>query len=639
MDVDNPDLPDNDLASHTDTPLADPHIPETAAASAFPRTNVENRTLPATSHGSSSERAGGPQEDNLTLQPYETPRDGNRGRGARGRGKQSGRRRRPSVNWRDTIFPDDSKTANFKKFFIVKARNTDNLSRIDVIRANKDIETRLGGKPAKITETRSGTLILEVRNEQQSRAAPLIVSLADIPVIVEEHARLNESKGTIWYANSFGYDDEQLLEELTQFGVKAVYRTKRKQNNVLLPSPIYILTFDACVLPEKVSIGWSQCSVRSYIPRPRRCFKCQAFGHGANTCRKEIAICFNCAEETHELPCNRPANCPNCEEAHPATYISCVAYKMEAEILATQVKERITYGEAKKQVRDRFVKPQTSFAVTAQRPRDVAPRSAPIRGTGNATTAGRIGNMASNRPTNQPLEIATQTEDSEIDAAAQISFPRPQRKQTSTITRQNSGCKRQPNATVIPIQSRKRPPSPTIETSTKKPALPALQREYPVRRPSVSDETRHATEEVHPPDQRSINPPQRGPQPSTSSTITGSTGKPEVPTRPANQRDSTRRPSLSDSKHPPTGEPRPTERRQQGGSNDASKREADLQQLLRDYPVPPNAPDIAPPPPLVQTRPWDQTERSHASNKPIAVIVSKQTDNSKPSNYHDKQWR
>ena len=480
----------------------------------------------------------------------------------------------------------------FKRFFIVKALNDGNLARIDVIKANREMEEQLGGKPTKITETRTGALILEVRNELQSRAAPTITSLAGINVAVTEHERLNESKGTIWYANHYNYDDEQLLEELKQFGVKSVYRTRKKQNNVLVPTPVYILTFDSCLLPERISIGWTQCSVRTYVPRPRRCFKCQGFGHGAGACRRETGRCVNCSGDVHELPCTRPPKCSNCNEPHPASSTNCSTYKMEEEILATQTRERITYGDARRQVRGRFVRPRTTYAEMARLPQDPAPQTARPSTLRNVATSRapirEIATQTDDRDKDTPLptseaavrdedtslpasETTVRDEDPPLPASETATDPASTKFHFKSLQAKPTSCKPNPNAVVVTVPQRKRAQpgspssgSPDKPTTFKKPSLPKTREEGPSRRHSDSDTKRQWTDA--PPTQE--------------------------------DKDKRNKPSLTEHQR----------------------------QLLKAYHVPSYAPK--PPPPVVQTRTWDQSGRNQNKNKSTTSATSRKNSNS-----------
>jgi len=173
---------------------------------------------------------------------------------------------------------------------------------------------------------------------------------------------MNETKGTIRYQNRPKFTEEVILEELRAFKAKEIYQLKKKENGVLVNMPLYIVTFDTCNLPQEVTIGWTRCPVREYIPRPRRCYKCQGFGHGAKTCRSQKEICANCGKDAHGQPCLKPTICPNCGEKHTASSQQCFYYKLEQEALATQVKDQISYGEAKKIATARFIRPNKTFA-------------------------------------------------------------------------------------------------------------------------------------------------------------------------------------------------------------------------------------------------------------------------------------
>lgn len=241
-----------------------------------------------------------------------------------------------------------------------------------------------------------------------------------------------------------------------------------------MPTPIYIVTFDVCTLPASVNLGWTKCSVRPYIPRPRRCFKCQAFGHGATACRRDSAVCYNCAQEQHELPCNHPPKCANCFEQHPSSSTSCTFYKMEAEILATQTKERTSYHEAKRAVRARNVRNDDTFAQMVRRPsmnenitsdRPTPPAEKPSCAAVKATVS----------------DGCTQTEHAEpadlVTTRDQPTTSMPAVRRTST-----AGCGVSQSDLVIPIHSRKRPqgeesPPPDRSVRPKVQRKPALKKQ------------------------------------------------------------------------------------------------------------------------------------------------------------------
>ena len=146
-----------------------------------------------------------------------------------------------------------------------------------------------------------------------------------------------------------------------------IYRIQPRRDGILEDASIYILTFDTCQLPDKIIllcllIGWTAYSVKEYVPRQRSCYKCLRFGQCTKTCRTQDGICYNCSEITHDLPSTRPTKCPNCDQPHSANYNKCFYFRLEQEILTTQVKENISYADTKKKVNNKYAKPDQSYS-------------------------------------------------------------------------------------------------------------------------------------------------------------------------------------------------------------------------------------------------------------------------------------
>ncbi|GBN69365.1 hypothetical protein AVEN_15741-1 [Araneus ventricosus] len=92
-------------------------------------------------------------------------------------------------------------------------------------------------------------------------------------------------------------------------------------------------------------------SVRTYIPNPLRCFKCQRFGHSKISCRGTLT-CSRCAEVGHEsTDCTRTEKCVNCKGEHTSFSRNCIAWRQEKEIISTKIKKQISYQEASKLVK------------------------------------------------------------------------------------------------------------------------------------------------------------------------------------------------------------------------------------------------------------------------------------------------
>ena len=70
------------------------------------------------------------------------------------------------------------------------------------------------------------------------------------------------------------------------------------RNNEKRPTVTFYLTFQGTSLPWKVRLGFERFDVDLYIPFPRRCFKCQKYGHNSRTCRATAvsAMSAHCAQ-------------------------------------------------------------------------------------------------------------------------------------------------------------------------------------------------------------------------------------------------------------------------------------------------------------------------------------------------------
>ena len=297
-----------------------------------------------------------------TLEPFKPNLPHHSGRGGRRR-KRGHLIPRTKENVRDKI---DTIATEFPRNFIIKSPEDVNLSRIDTVTAHEELIQALNGKPKSITETRKGTLLVQTLSSQQSLNIMKITHLANTPVTVILNDYMNKTKGIINYDNLPAYSTQQLVEALEEFKVTEVYQIKkRNSNNNTTETSLYILTFNTLKLPENVQIGWTNCRVRPYIPRPRRCFKCHRYGHGAPNCWSPIAICANCGGADHG-ECNTSPKCINCSGDHPAFSAECQTYRYEEEIIATQIRENITFKEAKTIVSQRYVRPRRTFSEIVQ---------------------------------------------------------------------------------------------------------------------------------------------------------------------------------------------------------------------------------------------------------------------------------
>lgn len=258
---------------------------------------------------------------------------------------------------------------HFKKYFTARSKGDADLRKLNIFTVDKIIEREIGGEPKRVTEGTNGTLMIEVQTKEQSERVTKITKLIDEEVIIEPHQRYNQSEGVITCETLKDYSEEEIMEGLRERGVTKVTRLKKIINGELRNSNTLLLIFDNANLPEKIKIrsGLYE-KVRPYIPRPRRCFKCQKYGHVGKYCRNRIAICVDCGLQSHnDSPCQRPPNCVNCGGAHPANNKTCDRFLLEKEILSIKVKEKLSFKEARVIAMAGYVRPGVSFATALKR--------------------------------------------------------------------------------------------------------------------------------------------------------------------------------------------------------------------------------------------------------------------------------
>ena len=171
----------------------------------------------------------------------------------------------------------------FAKFLVMKPDDSSlKLTKINAFKVDKGFKQILGNHCCKIKQLRSGLLLIEVDQKKNYNKLLPVKKFVDIPVSVEEHSSLNISKGTIYCDCLEDVSDELIAKELEDQDVKEVYRQKRRDGDNFIPTNRFVITFNTTKVPSEVKIGYLIFKVRLYIPNPRRCFKCQQYGHGAS---------------------------------------------------------------------------------------------------------------------------------------------------------------------------------------------------------------------------------------------------------------------------------------------------------------------------------------------------------------------
>ena len=238
-------------------------------------------------------------------------------------------------------FPPLSKDPNdkeimYKRFLTIKHTDPNiKMSDLNPFEVGKKLKTVLGkNHTCKINKIRSGLLLIEVDRKPIVDKLLKTKKIADIPVIIEEHKALNSSQGMVYCDNVEikKMTNDQIQAEMENQDVTKVHRIQKRNGDHHEPTNLLIITFGKPLLPKYVKIGYLNVDVRTYIPNPRRCFKCQRYGHGNSTCTHDT-VCPTCGQTGHEYgadDCDKVKKCYHCEsETHDATSRDCPMYKLE----------------------------------------------------------------------------------------------------------------------------------------------------------------------------------------------------------------------------------------------------------------------------------------------------------------------
>lgn len=238
------------------------------------------------------------------------------------------------------------------KFLVMKHQDPEmKLSMVNPFIVSKALQGILGSShQCKVTRLRSGHLLIEADRKHQAEILLKTRRLHDIPIQVEGHRNLNTSKGVIYCDQLRDLTNEEIKEELQDQYVTEVYRIERRQGNNREPTDTFIITFGKPTPPSEIKVAYSVVKVDTYIPSPRRCFRCQQYGHGQNNCHHD-PVCAKCAQTGHEYnQCTNTPKCLHCQKDHPASSKDCPLWKIEKAIMEVKTRGNIPFKEARSSI-------------------------------------------------------------------------------------------------------------------------------------------------------------------------------------------------------------------------------------------------------------------------------------------------
>ncbi|XP_071088913.1 uncharacterized protein [Haliotis cracherodii] len=205
------------------------------------------------------------------------------------------------------------------------------------------------GDVKNVTRLRNGSLLVECSKRQQSINLLNAHQFGNVAIAVSTHKYLNSCRGIIRDRARCLSDmsEEEITFELQSQGVTSVKRFTRKDNDRIVPTTTYLLTFACPKVPTSIKAGYINIGVDVYISNPLRCFKCQKFGHGAKSCDKS-PVCSRCSKSHDSAECTNDIQCANCRGEHFSSSKSCPYYQKQSQLLKIKHTNNISFSEAVK---------------------------------------------------------------------------------------------------------------------------------------------------------------------------------------------------------------------------------------------------------------------------------------------------
>ena len=212
------------------------------------------------------------------------------------------------------------------------------------------------------------TIEIEVYNETHLKKLLTKDSIKDFKVKIVENFNKNCVKGTF---KDFRCDfndetDDNIKDYFHQKGVKEVTDAKR-----LGKSDVILLHFRGQTKPESLDVGTRRFKIKTFYPKPSRCFKCQSYSHPRHKCKSKDFICFNCGvhydtfEEHTPKTCKAKAKCVHCDEEHRTGNTKCKVEELEMKFQKIMQDQGLRRDEVKR----RYPKGEvTLFADIVSRP-------------------------------------------------------------------------------------------------------------------------------------------------------------------------------------------------------------------------------------------------------------------------------
>ena len=234
---------------------------------------------------------------------------------------------------------------------------------------NIPIPTRVWNK-----ETAEPELVLTATSDEQAKKLMSADVFGPFKVEVVGHPTRNRVMGKIFdHKNHIEKNmggPEKAAKDLKNQGVHTIVKLGKAEG-------LYKVSFNLYSKPEFIRLGRLQVDVEDFISPPLRCFRCQRYGHGSNWNNgcKEKKVCKRCAgEHDHRSEdehgqfvfCQKDKFCIHCKENHEVGSRDCSMEKKERELKKYAEDQKITVGEARRQIKKSMserIRPRASVPI------------------------------------------------------------------------------------------------------------------------------------------------------------------------------------------------------------------------------------------------------------------------------------
>ena len=187
------------------------------------------------------------------------------------------------------------------------------------------------GRLKEVKPIRSGALLIETGNANQTATLLKTTKFMNVTVEVEYAERLNCTEAVVKSDQLIDCTNKELLSELTEQGVVRVQRLPSRNLAERGPNPTIKLSFKGKTIPQHIYCGYSKIRVDPWVRPPTQCRNCWAVGsHDTNRCRKRQPICGKCAQnhDTDSCEAAQPNfECCQCGGPHAAWNRRCPAQR------------------------------------------------------------------------------------------------------------------------------------------------------------------------------------------------------------------------------------------------------------------------------------------------------------------------